>query len=90
MKKLNDEELNEVSGGGIEDTLFDAEILYKRGYMSTEYNLGTMLNNWPKAAKEIHDAWAKAGIRCETNFEGPNRYFINGVKMPREVALKQL
>ena len=87
-EKLNDEELEKVSGGTFGDTVGDSRLLYLHGILPKYYNGTTGSLNWKKCSKEVDDGWAKAGITCITKPSpfSDNLYFLNGKPISRTEA----
>ena len=74
LKKLNDEQLEQVAGGNRFETLCDSKFLYDYGLVSDWHGEFHVTFNWISDSAEIDDGWKKAGIISVTSFVNPNKY----------------
>lgn len=86
--KLNEDELNQVSGGNFKDSVNDALAFNMLGIGKFTHSIGGI----PVVTKEdfvkLRDAFGKYGVDFKEhngNFED-NDYFIDGIKVSREQA----
>ena len=90
MTKIMDNKLNMVTGGYLEETVFDNFYLYHYGYTKTEYDDFDFIFDWCNCSKEVDEGWAKAGITCVTKPLAPNQYFRKGKEITEDLALFML
>lgn len=86
---LNDDELDQVSGGGFSQTEGDANFLAKMGVeqFGEPDPVGGIIFSWGTWSKAVDGAWAKAGVTCCTvPFSGDNKYWIGGKQVSRKEA----
>ena len=79
-----------MAGGNIGRTAADSEILYEYGLVSDWHSSFTMLFHWSDYSSAVEKGWAKAGIKCETDWDEPNKYYLNGKRIDCDEAYKHL
>jgi len=88
-EQLNDDELDNVAGGGTMQTLGDQDFLSMLGYTTKTGFTDPFIAafKWEKISSAVDAGWAKAGVTCVTKFGCPdNLYFINGQQVSRKEA----
>ena len=90
MTKIMENKLNMVTGGTIDQTIFDSNALYSKGYMDEEVGSFDITFHWNTASPKVDAGWAKAGITCVTCPFGNNRYYMNNKRIARCVAMKTI
>ena len=88
--KLDDAELAAVCGGGIGQTVGDAAILKKKGYMSEDVGFFDTCAHWHENANKVGRAWLKAGLEVGLSYAYNNKYWIDGRRVSRTEALEYL
>ena len=88
LEKLSDEQLEQVAGGTIPQTVEDSKFLYKHGLVDDWHGVIGMTFRWGTFSKEVDDGWSKAGITCVTtpNPLKDNLYFKDGKPISRTEA----
>ena len=85
---LNDKQLDNISGGTINETSADSQILAKNfNATSFTYNKVETLFNWDNASTTVDKGWAKLGIRCITKPFSKNEYYYGTQKLNRGEAI---
>ena len=86
---MSDEELDNVSGGNVGQTVADSQLLYEHGLVNEYHGKTHTFFNWKSASAEVDAGWAKAGITCVTKFgffRESNKYFKDGKEITRDEA----
>ena len=86
IQKLDQKDLEKVSGGNSEELAGDSIVLSKMGYGSPKNEIDLITR--PALRREVVKCWAKAGVECRYDGFVRNKYYINGEKVTREEALK--
>ena len=83
---MNDDELDNVAGGGIPETSNDSKLLYERGLVDDWHGVETTAFRWGSYSESVDAGRSKAGITCVTKPFKDNQYFINGKEITRDEA----
>ena len=86
MKKINEKELNMVTGGNIGQTAYDSVLLCSKGYMDEEVDILDLVFHWTRDSAKVDKGWARAGIDCITTPGGGNKYSKNGKQISVDYA----
>ena len=87
---MSDEELDNVSGGNVGQTVADSQLLYEHGLVNEYHGNTHTFFNWKSASAEVDAGWAKAGITCVTKFGvfgESNEYFMGGKEITHDEAV---
>ena len=87
LKKLTDEQLEQVAGSTIGQTSSDTKFLYDYGLMNSHYGTIPVTFEWISKSAKVDAGWAKAGITCVTKPFKDNQYFLNGKEISRGEAV---
>ena len=90
MEKLDDEQLEMVTGGRIFETLYDAKALYKKGVLGEKLDISDFFWHWVSASEKVDNAWGSIGVNVITNPGGANTYVYKGRQITRDEALARL
>ena len=90
MTKLNDINLNSVTGGGIFTTISESRMLKRKGYLAESFDIFDMTFRWCKCTKAIEAAWARVGVICVTNLNSNNQSYYNGEEIDVTQAMQLL
>ena len=90
MKKLNDEQLEMISGGYFGETKDDAKALYDVGLLGEKLDISNFVWHWISSSAKVDEAWAKVGITSVTKPCGSNLYFYQGRQISRQEAISML
>ena len=85
-QQLDQEDLENVSGGNSEELAGDSIVLSRMGYGTPKKEIDLITR--PALRREVVKCWAEAGVECRYDGFVRNRYFINGERVTREEALK--
>jgi len=86
---LTDEELDGVAGGMYNETAGDRRFLNDLAGLAGGYSTRRpFFEDNEKISREVTAAWSKIGIGVETNLFTANKYFKDGVEIPRREAFK--
>ena len=84
---MNEEELDNVAGGGIPETSNDSKLLYERGLVDDWHGVETTAFRWGSYSEAVDAGWSKAGITCVTKPFNDNQYFKDGKEISRNEAI---
>ena len=84
---MNDEELDQVAGGCIVDTVEDSKLLYERGLVDDWHSDFHTIFNWKSDSAAVDAGWSKAGITCVTKPASGNLYFKDGKEISHDEAI---
>ena len=85
---MSEEELDQVAGGTIAETVVDNNLLYERGLVDDWHGTTSILFNWKSYSAKVDAGWAKAGITCVTKPSGDdNLYFMGGKEITHDEAI---
>lgn len=85
---LDDEQLDNVSGGLITQTVVDSLKLSQAG-LCNMYGFFTIEAD-PSKVEEIKAGWAKIGVDFEYHENESNKYFMNGKEISNAEAREQI
>ena len=83
---LSNAELDNVSGGGTQETANDSMLLYEYGLVDDWHGNFHTTFNWHSDSKAVDEGWSKAGITCVTKPSYKNLYFKDGRELTRDEA----
>ena len=83
---MSDEELDQVAGGTVVQTVDDSKLLYDYGLVDDWNGKAHTLFNWKSDSAIVDGGWSKAGITCVTKFDKMNKYFMGGKEITRDEA----
>ena len=88
LEQMSDEELEQVAGGSLKETVSDSVFLYEHGLIDDWHGSFHMTFHWKSDSAAVDSGWAKAGITCVTKWleMAHNRYFVNGKEISRDEA----
>ena len=87
---MSDDELDQVAGGTVGQTVVDSGFLYDHGLVNEYHGNTHTFFNWKSASAEVDAGWAKAGITCVTKFGvfgESNEYFMGGKEITHDEAV---
>ena len=87
-KKLNANELEQISGGFLGEIVHDSIYLNELGLLPNSVGDIYTLGHWAEATSFVEGGWAKVGITCVTSFECCNEYYYQGQSIRRDDALE--
>ena len=88
LEQLSDEELENVAGGNISETVEDSRILFDHRLMEDSLGPLNVFLDWVNESRLVDEGWSKAGITCVTKFAKSNQYFVDGKEVSRDEAIK--
>lgn len=88
IKKLNPNDLTEVTGGFPSETVYDSIYLKDLGLINDKFGDIHILFNWEEDTSLVEEGWAKVGITCVTAFDSCNYYYYQGNMISRDDALE--
>lgn len=86
IQKLDQKDLENVSGGGSDELAGDSIVLSKMGFGSPKNEIDLITR--PALRREVVKCWADAGVECRYDGFVRNKYYINGEQVSREEALR--
>ena len=86
-EKLTDEELDNVAGGTVGQTVVDSDLLYDYGLVDDYHGNTHTFFHWKSDSAVVDGGWAKAGITCVTKFDKNNKYFMDGKEITHDEAV---
>ena len=84
---MSDEELDQVAGGNVGQTVVDSRLLYDYGLVDDWHGDFHMTFHWKSDSAAVDAGWSKAGITCVTKPIGSNQYFKDGKEISRDEAV---
>lgn len=90
MEKLDDEQLEMVTGGYFFETLYDAKALYSKGVLGEKLNISDFVWHWVSSSEKVDNAWGSIGVNVITKPSGDNVYVYKGRQITRDEALARL
>ncbi len=88
IKKLNPDDLNEITGGFSSEVEYDSIYLNKLGLLHDSVGDIYNLFHWEEASSFVEGGWAKVGITCVTSYFSCNYYYYQGEMISRDDALE--
>ena len=87
-KELNTEQLDQVNGGVIGDSMKDSEVLYKLGILKEDIGFAELTFHWNTYSAKVDDAWSSIGITSVSHPASPNEYFYQGKSITQDEAIQ--
>ena len=84
---MSDEELDQVAGGNVGQTVDDSKLLYDYGLVDDWHGNTHTFFNWKSDSAIVDGGWSKAGITCVTKFDKMNKYFKDGKEITHDEAI---
>ena len=86
---MSDDELNQVAGGTINQTVMDSQFLYDYGLVDDWHGNFHTAFHWLSDSAAVDAGWAKAGITCVTKVDSlsSNLYFKDGKEITHVEAI---
>ena len=84
---MSDEELDNVAGGNVSQTVDDSKLLYDYGLVDDWHGKTHTLFNWKSDSAIVDGGWSKAGITCVTKSLDSNQYFKDGKEITHDEAI---
>ncbi len=84
---LNDEQLDSVSGGSINEVAADSETLYNLGILGDKFDKLDTTISWDKVTDAVETSWKKVGVLCVTKPLNKNEYTYKGQQISRGDAM---
>ena len=84
---MSDEELDQVAGGNVGQTVVDSRLLYDYGLVDDWHGDFHMTFHWKSDSAAVDAGWSKAGITCVTKAWGDNQYFMGGKEITHVQAV---
>lgn len=88
IQKLDQKDLENVSGGGSDELAGDSIVLSKMGFGSPKNEIDLITR--PALRREVVKCWADAGVECRYDGFVRNKYYINGKNVTRLEALEYI
>ena len=85
---LNLDELDNISGGTINETSKDSQDLFNLGLIKEKFDNFETVHFWNKISNAVDQGWAKVGISCFTKPFGENSYSIGNKQLTRDEAIQ--
>ena len=86
--ELNIEQLDQVNGGVIGDSMEDSKVLYKLGILKEEIGGSDLTFHWNTYSAKVDEAWKSIDIICVSHPTSPNEYFYQGKSITQDEAIQ--
>ena len=88
LEMLSDDELEQIAGGTVGETVIESEFLYELGYGSVTTGVLELWVDWKGETAKVEKGWAKFGVECHSHENARNDFYIDGKKVSRDDAFK--
>ncbi len=86
--ELNTEQLDQVNGGVIGESMKDSEVLYKLGILKEDIGFSELTFHWKTYSPKVDEAWSSIGITSVSHPASPNEYFYQGKSITQDEAIQ--